>query len=116
MYGGSSPGGLVNAVSKLPPAAPIRYLEAGVNNFGNAYTQFDFGGPVATQPGNGTMLYRIVGQVQGGGTQTELCQQRQLFHCAVRDLAARCGHAADSLRDGVPQPDQGTNFCPMSAP
>ena len=70
LYGGSAPGGLVNAVSKLPPAEPIRYIEAGVNNFGNAYTQFDFGGPVATQPGNGKLLYRIVGQVQGGGTQT----------------------------------------------
>ncbi len=79
MYGGSSPGGLVNAVSKLPPAAPIRYLEAGVNNFGNAYTQFDFGGPVATQPGNGTMLYRIVGQVQGGGTQTDYVNNDNYF-------------------------------------
>ncbi|WP_439924308.1 TonB-dependent receptor plug domain-containing protein [Nitrobacter sp. JJSN] len=79
MYGGSSPGGLVNAVSKLPPAEPIRYLEAGVNNFGNAYTQFDFGGPVATQPGNGKMLYRIVGQVQGGGTQTDYVYNDNYF-------------------------------------
>ncbi len=58
LYGGSAPGGLVNAVSKLPPAEPIHYIEAGVNNFGNAYTQFDFGGPIATQPGNGQMLYK----------------------------------------------------------
>ena len=79
MYGGSSPGGLVNAVSKLPPVEPIRYLEAGVNNFGNAYSQFDFGGPVATQPGNGKMLYRIVGQVQGGGTQTDYVNNDNYF-------------------------------------
>ena len=37
LYGGSSPSGIVNAVSKMPPTEPIRYLETGVNNFGNAY-------------------------------------------------------------------------------
>ena len=79
LYGGSAPGGLVNAVSKLPPAEPIRYIEAGVNNFGNAYTQFDFGGPVATHPGNGQMLYRVVGQVQGGGTQTNFVNNDNYF-------------------------------------
>ena len=79
LYGGSGPGGLVNAVSKLPPAEPIRYIEAGVNNFGNAYTQFDFGGPVETQPGNGKMLYRVVGQVQGGGTQTNFINNDNYF-------------------------------------
>jgi iron complex outermembrane receptor protein len=79
LYGGSGPGGLVNAVSKLPPAEPIHYIEAGVNNFGNAYTQFDFGGPIATQPGNGQMLYRIVGQVQGGGTQTNFVNNDNYF-------------------------------------
>lgn len=79
LYGGSGPGGIVNAVSKLPPAEPVRYIEAGVNNFGNAYTQFDFGGPVATQPGNGKILYRIVGQIQGGGTQTDFVNNNNYF-------------------------------------
>ena len=79
LYGGSSPGGLVNAVSKQPPLEPIHYIEAGVNNFGNAYTQFDFGGPVATQPGNGKILYRIVGQIQGGGTQTNFVNDDNYF-------------------------------------
>lgn len=79
LYGGSAPGGLVNAVSKLPPAEPIRFIEAGVNNFGNAYTQFDFGGPVATQPENGKLLYRLVGQVQGGGTQTDFVNDNNYF-------------------------------------
>jgi iron complex outermembrane receptor protein len=79
LYGGSAPGGLVNAVSKLPPAEPIRFIEAGVNNFGNAYTQFDFGGPVATQPENGKLLYRLAGQVQGGGTQTDFINDNNYF-------------------------------------
>ena len=29
LYGGSSPSGIVNAVSKTPPMEPIRYLETG---------------------------------------------------------------------------------------
>ncbi len=79
LYGGSAPGGLVNAVSKLPPTEPIRFIEAGVNNFGNAYTQFDIGGPVATQPETGKLLYRLVGQVQGGGTQTDVINDNNYF-------------------------------------
>jgi iron complex outermembrane receptor protein len=79
MYGGSAPGGLVNAVSKLPPAEHLGFIEAGVNNFGNAYTQFDFGGPVATEPGTGKVLYRIVGQVNRGGTQTNFVPDDSYF-------------------------------------
>ncbi|WFU20557.1 TonB-dependent siderophore receptor [Bradyrhizobium sp. CB3481] len=79
LYGGSSPSGIVNAVSKTPPVAPIRYLETGVNNFGNAYLGFDFGGPVATAPGNGQLFYRVVGQVQNGGTQVDFTPNNNYF-------------------------------------
>ena len=79
LYGGSSPSGIVNAVSKLPPAEPIRYIETGVNNFGNAYLSFDVGGPVATAPGNGQLFYRVVGQVQNGGTQVDFTPDNNYF-------------------------------------
>src|SRR5215207_8714747 len=79
LYGGSSPSGIVNAVSKTPPTEPIRYLETGVNNFGNAYLSFDFGGPVATQPENGKLFYRVVGQVQNGGTQVDFTPDNNYF-------------------------------------
>ncbi|MGY3489963.1 iron complex outermembrane receptor protein [Bradyrhizobium sp. USDA 4011] len=78
LYGGSAPGGLVNAVSKLPQAEPIRYIETGVNNFGNAYTQFDIGG-AAAQSGGGQVQYRLVGQAQGGGTQTDYVYDNNFF-------------------------------------
>jgi iron complex outermembrane receptor protein len=71
LYGGSSPSGIVNAISKMPPEEPIRYIEAGVNNFGNAYVGFDVGGPVATPGQDGKLFYRVVGQVQNGGTQVD---------------------------------------------
>ncbi len=79
LYGGTGPSGLVNAVSKLPPAQPIRYIEAGVNNFGNAYVGFDVGGPVAIAPGNGQLLTRVVGEVQGGGTQVNFTNNDNYF-------------------------------------
>src|SRR6185436_2929231 len=45
-----------------------------------AYTQFDFGGPVTTiEPGSGKILYRIVGQVNRGGTQTNFVNDDNYF-------------------------------------
>jgi len=79
LYGGSSPSGIVNAISKMPPTEPIRYLETGVNNFGNAYLSFDFGGPVATAPENGKLFYRVVGQIQNGGTQVDFTPDNNYF-------------------------------------
>ncbi|MDB5515354.1 MAG: ligand-gated channel [Tardiphaga sp.] len=79
LYGGSSPSGIVNAVSKMPPAQPIRYAEIGVNNYGNSYLSFDFGGPAAIPIENGKLFYRLVGQVQGGGTQVDFTQDNNFF-------------------------------------
>ena len=79
LYGGSSPSGIVNAISKMPPAEPVRYLETGVNNFGNGYLAFDFGGPAAIPTENGKLYYRLVGQVQGGGTQVDFTGDNNFF-------------------------------------
>ncbi|MEH2475470.1 iron complex outermembrane receptor protein [Nitrobacteraceae bacterium AZCC 2161] len=79
LYGGSSPSGLVNVVSKMPPTEPIRYVETGVDNFGNAYFGFDIGGPVAVSPENGKLYTRLVGQVQNGGTQTDFTPNNNYF-------------------------------------
>lgn len=79
LYGGSSPSGIVNAVSKTPPAEPVRHLETGVNNFGNGYLAFDFGGRVATPTENGKLFYRLVGQVQGGRTQVDFTPDNNFF-------------------------------------
>jgi iron complex outermembrane receptor protein len=79
LYGGSSPSGIVNVISKMPPAEPIRYVETGVNNFGNAYLGFDFGGPVATQPQDGKPFYRVVGEVRNGGTQVDFTPDNNYF-------------------------------------
>lgn len=79
LYGGSSPSGIVNAISKMPPAEPVRYLESGVNNFGNAYVSFDMGGPVQTPSDPSQLFYRVVGQVQNGGTQVDFTPNNNYF-------------------------------------
>ncbi|WP_441231734.1 TonB-dependent siderophore receptor [Tardiphaga sp. 215_C5_N2_1] len=79
LYGGSSTGGIVNVVSKMPPAEPIRYMEVGVNNYGNSYLSFDVGGPVATPIENGKIFTRLVGQVKGGDTQTDYISDNNYF-------------------------------------
>ncbi len=56
LYGGGSPGGFVNIISKTPPNQPSNSVETGVNSFGNAYFTFDLGGPVATQSSKPTIF------------------------------------------------------------
>lgn len=73
LYGGSNPGGLLNAVSKKPLFTPYNYVEFGVNEFGRTYGAFDFSGPVpmGSSPADGTFAYRMTGLMRAGGTQTD---------------------------------------------
>ena len=79
LYGGGSPGGIVNAVSKMPTAGPIRYIETGVNSFGNGYVAFDVGDRFLLPPGAGTLDGRVVGVVKGGGTQVDFTQDNSYY-------------------------------------
>jgi iron complex outermembrane receptor protein len=112
LYGGSSPSGIVNAVSKMPPAAPIRYLETGVNNFGNAYLSFDFGGPVATSPENGKLFYRVVGQVQNGGTQVDFTPDNNYFIAPSVTYKPDADTTFTVLASASKQDTRGINFLP----
>lgn len=71
LYGGGSPGGVINATSKKPPMEPLHYVEVGVNNFGNRYFGFDIGGPAAIKTENGRFFYRLTGWAQAGDTQVD---------------------------------------------
>ena len=44
LYGGGDPGGLINAVSKLPTFTTFGVLEGGVDEYGNVYGATDLGG------------------------------------------------------------------------
>lgn len=79
LYGGSSPGGILNAVSKAPPTTPIQYLEFGINNYGNRYMNFDVGGPVAIDPRQGQLYMRLLGTLKNGETQTNFVNDDSYF-------------------------------------
>ncbi|TGN80409.1 TonB-dependent siderophore receptor [Bradyrhizobium yuanmingense] len=112
LYGGSSPSGIVNVISKMPPAEPIRYIETGVNNFGNAYVGFDFGGPVATSPDNGKLFARVVGQVQNGGTQVNFTPDNNYFIAPSVTWKPDADTTFTVLASASKQDTRGINFLP----
>ncbi|UVO40047.1 TonB-dependent siderophore receptor [Bradyrhizobium arachidis] len=112
LYGGSSPSGIVNVISKMPSTEPVRYIETGVNNFGNAYVGFDVGGPVATQPGNGQLLYRVVGQVQNGGTQVDFTPHNNYFIAPSVTWKPDADTTFTVLASASKQDTRGINFLP----
>jgi iron complex outermembrane receptor protein len=66
LYGGSAIGGIVNLVSKRPTTEPLRYVETGINSWGNGYAAFDFGGALDKM-----WSYRLTGKISGGGWETK---------------------------------------------
>jgi len=112
LYGGSSPSGIVNVISKMAPAEPIRYVETGVNNFGNAYVGFDVGGPVATNSENRKLFYRLVGQVQNGGTQVNFTPDNNYFVAPSVTWKPDADTSFTVLASASKQDTRGINFLP----
>jgi len=79
LYGGGSPGGVINAESKKPPAEPIHYLETGINNYGNRYVAFDVGGSLAVSGDHGQFYYRLTGMAKAGDTQVDFSKDDLYF-------------------------------------
>lgn len=76
LYGQSSPGGIVNMVSKRPTATPLREVQIQTGSFSRLQGAFDFGGPV--DPG-GQVLYRFTGLVRQSQTQVDFMHDDRLF-------------------------------------
>ena len=112
LYGGSSPSGIVNVISKMPPAEPVRFIETGVNNFGNAYVGFDVGGPVVTSPENGKLFYRVVGQVQNGPTQVNFTPDNNYFIAPSVTWKPDADTTFTVLASASRQETRGINFLP----
>lgn len=112
LYGGSSPSGIVNVISKLPPAEPVRFIETGVNNFGNAYVGFDVGGPIATNPENGKLFYRVVGQVQNGPSQVNFTPDNNYFIAPSVTWKPDADTTFTVLASASRQDTRGINFLP----
>ncbi|WP_341987984.1 TonB-dependent siderophore receptor [Azorhizobium sp. AG788] len=65
LYGQSTPGGIIDRISKLPTSMQIREVVGQVGTFGHLEADFDIGGPGDT---NKNFLYRIVGVGKTGET------------------------------------------------
>ncbi|KQT64030.1 hypothetical protein ASG54_00420 [Aureimonas sp. Leaf460] len=68
LYGGSSPGGLVNLVSKRPTKTKQGEVEVGVNEWGQGYVSLDSGGPLDEQA---IWSYRLNAKLFGGDQYAE---------------------------------------------
>ncbi|MGH6762082.1 MAG: TonB-dependent siderophore receptor [Phyllobacterium sp.] len=69
LYGGSNPGGIVNYISKRPDGERLRYVETGINSYGNGYLGFDVGDKLSD-----TVDYRINGRIAGGDNYTDFAE------------------------------------------
>ncbi|RYF60646.1 MAG: TonB-dependent receptor, partial [Comamonadaceae bacterium] len=61
LYGQSGPGGLVNVVTKLPTAQPVRELQVQLGDHARRQVAGDFSGPLNA---DGSLLYRVTGVVR----------------------------------------------------
>jgi iron complex outermembrane recepter protein len=70
LYGGGNPGGIVNYINKRPNGERIRYVESGINSYGNGYLGFDIGDKASE-----AIDYRINGKIGGGDNYTDFSKE-----------------------------------------
>lgn len=70
LYGGANAGGIINYISKRPTGERVRYLEAGINTYGNGYLGFDIGDKASEM-----INYRVNGKIQGGNNYTDFSKE-----------------------------------------
>jgi iron complex outermembrane receptor protein len=75
LYGQSPPGGIINAVSKLPTTTPLHELFVEGGSHGRLRSGFDFGGPANA---DGSLAYRLTGVGLTTGTQTHGVRQEKI--------------------------------------
>lgn len=75
LYGQSSPGGLVNLVSKRPTATPFGQIQLQTGTYGRVQAGVDIGGPV-TQ--DGTLLYRLTALARDSGAQVDRMKEQRV--------------------------------------
>jgi iron complex outermembrane receptor protein len=76
LYGQSTPGGIIDRISKLPTDTPIREVTGQFGSFGRLQGAFDIGGPI---DGERQFLYRVVGVARTGDTNFHIADKRLLL-------------------------------------
>jgi iron complex outermembrane receptor protein len=68
LYGGASPGGLLNWISKRPTEETFHEVQLSGGTFDRVQAAFDFGGPANK---DGTLLYRLTGVAHTADAQVD---------------------------------------------
>ncbi|QPJ64137.1 MAG: TonB-dependent siderophore receptor [Candidatus Nitrohelix vancouverensis] len=76
LYGQSTPGGLINSVSKLPTEEAFGEIEALGGSFNQFQGRFDVGGPIDDEK---KFLYRLTVSKRDGDTQVDFLEDKRLF-------------------------------------
>jgi iron complex outermembrane receptor protein len=76
LYGASSPGGIINAISKRPTDEPYHEIELTFGNFDHIEAAFDFGGPITT---DGKWSYRLSGLARDFDSQVDFNEQERYW-------------------------------------
>lgn len=76
LYGQSSPGGIMNLVSKRPTAQPFGELEIQGGSYNRFQGAFDFGGPIDK---DGQFLYRLTGLARESDNQVDFVKDQRAF-------------------------------------
>ena len=76
LYGETSPGGLINMISKRPTVERQVQIEPQTGSFDRAQAAFDFGGPIDADR---TFLYRLVGLARKTDTVIDFTNERHAF-------------------------------------
>jgi hypothetical protein len=76
LYGQSTPGGLVNMVSKRPTLETVRQVEVQLGSHNRRQTAFDFGGAIDDE---GVWSYRLVGLHREAGTAYDYVSEKKSY-------------------------------------
>ena len=76
IYGGGSPGGIVNLVSKRPTEAPFREIETQIGSNNRYQASFDASGPLGSSD---NFLYRITGLARDADTELRSASDDRVF-------------------------------------
>lgn len=80
LYGRTEPGGLVNVVTKQPPATALVSIEQRTGSFGRTDTLLDAGGPLSSGQ---SLLYRLNTAWESGGSFRQVPRSRRIFLAPV---------------------------------
>ena len=79
LYGQGAPGGLINLVTKMPTAQPLREVQVEYGSYAHRELKADLSGPIGGDAGNGHWLYRLTADGYDDNTQIDATHSKRLY-------------------------------------